>query len=71
MKQKLYYWEITFSNGTIEYWQSKEPTYHFEKMDVKMNDGSNLCILQAKQLTKIVYLWHKKRKQPCFTITLE
>ena len=63
----MYYWEITYDNGKIEYWQSKKSSYNFKKM---FKEEAKVHIVKAKPLTKFVYLW-KKRKQRCFTVTLE
>ena len=63
----MYYWEVTFDNGKTEYWQSKKANYNFTKL---FKEEAKVHIVKAKQLTKLVYLW-KKRKQRSFTVTLE
>lgn len=64
-KMKMYYWKITFDNGTIEYWQSKRSTYNF----VNMAGDYPLKIKKAEPISKLVYLFHKRRQH--FTVTLQ
>ena len=63
----MYYWEVTFDNGKTEYWQSKKANYNFTKL---FKEEAKVHVVKAKPLTKLVYLW-KKRKQRSFTVTLE
>ena len=52
----MYYWEVTYDNGKIEYWQSKKANYNFTKL---FKEEAKVHIVKAKPLTKLVYLWKK------------